>query len=91
MEISENASSGRLQEFKNIKKSLKFKAQKVVAVAHRRWSFIRGSSRKALTGKVLVSWSGRVYANSLVSCGLIGIKKVCGIRIRGLSFRGMLT
>ena len=33
----------------------------MVAVAHRSWSFIRGSNRKALTGKVLVFWiSGRL-------------------------------
>ena len=31
-------------------------AQKVVAVAYRRWSFTRGSHCKALTGKVLVFW-----------------------------------
>ena len=31
-------------------------AQKVVAVAYRRWSFTRGSNCKALTGKVLVFW-----------------------------------
>ena len=32
----------------------------MVAVAHRSWSFIRGSNCKALTGKVLVFWiSGR--------------------------------
>ena len=29
-------------------------AQKVVAVAYRRWSFTRGSNCKALTGKILV-------------------------------------
>ena len=33
-------------------------AQKVVAVAYRRWSFTRGSNCKALTGKVLVFWIG---------------------------------
>ena len=33
-------------------------ALKVVAVAFRRWSFIRGSNCKALTGKVLVFWIG---------------------------------
>ena len=31
-------------------------AQKVVAVAYRRWSFTRGYNCKALTGKVLVFW-----------------------------------
>ena len=33
-------------------------AQKVVAVACRRWSFTRGSNRKALTGKILAFWIG---------------------------------
>ena len=42
-------SSGRLQELKNNRKSLNFQAQKVVAVAYRRWSFTRGSNCKALT------------------------------------------
>ena len=35
-----------------------YKGQKVVLVAYRRWSFTRGSSCKALTGKVLVVWIG---------------------------------
>ena len=47
-------SSGRLQELKNNRKSLNFQAQKVVAVAYRRWSFTIGSNCKALTGKILV-------------------------------------
>ena len=35
-----NASSGRLQDVKNNRKSLvKLSAQKVVAIAYRRWSF----------------------------------------------------
>ena len=33
-------------------------AQKLVAVAYRRWLFTRGSNYKALTGKVLVFWFG---------------------------------
>ena len=45
---------GRLLELKDNGKSLNFQAQKVVAVANKRWSFTRGSSCKALTGKVLV-------------------------------------
>ena len=45
---------GRLLELKNNGKSLNFQAQKVVAVAYKRWSFTRGSNCKALTGKVLV-------------------------------------
>ena len=51
---------GRLQELKNNGKSLNFQAQKVVAVAYKRWSFTRGSNCKALTGKVLVHefWIG---------------------------------
>ena len=60
-------SSGRLQEVKNSRKSLNFQAQKVVAVAYRRWSFTRGSNCKVLTGKVLVFWIGgrlwKVVAN----------------------------
>ena len=51
-------SSGRLQEVKNSRKSLNFQAQKVVAVAYRRWSFTRGSNCKVLSGKVLVFWIG---------------------------------
>ena len=51
-------SSGRLQELKNNRKSLNFQAQKVVAVAYRRWSFTRGSTSKALTGKVFLFWIG---------------------------------
>ena len=34
-------------------------AQKVVAVAYRRWSFTRGSNSKALTGKILFFFDGR--------------------------------
>ena len=33
-------------------------AQKLVAVAYRRWSFTRGSNCKSLTGKILVFWIG---------------------------------
>ena len=44
--------------YKNNKKALNFQAQKVVAVAYRRWSFIRNSNCKALTGKVLLFWIG---------------------------------
>ena len=33
-------------------------AQKVIAVAYWRWSFIRGSKCKALTGKIAVYWFG---------------------------------
>ena len=33
-------------------------AQKVVAVAYRRWSFTRGFNCKALTGKILAFWIG---------------------------------
>ena len=50
-----NASSG---EVTNSIKSLNFQAQKVVAVAYRRWSFTRVSNCRALTGKVLVFWIG---------------------------------
>ena len=39
-------------------KIVNHQAQKVVAVAYRRWSFTRGSNCKALTGKVLVFWIG---------------------------------
>ena len=51
-------------------------AQKVVAVAYRRWSFTRGSNCKALTGKILVFCiSGRlqelvVHGGSTVSRSL---------------------
>ena len=47
---------GRLLELKNNGKSLNFQAQKVVAVAYKRWSFTRGSNCKALTGKVFMHW-----------------------------------
>ena len=30
----------------------------MVAVAYRRWSFTRGTNRKALSGKILVFWIG---------------------------------
>ena len=43
-----------LKEVKNKGKSLTVQAQKVVAVAYRRWLFTRGFSCKALTGKILV-------------------------------------
>ena len=33
-------------------------AQKVIVVAYRRWSFTTGSNFKALTGKILVFWTG---------------------------------
>ena len=35
-------------------KIINSQAQKMVAVAHRRWSFTKGSNCKALTGKILV-------------------------------------
>ena len=54
-------SSGRLPEVKNNGKSLTRRAQKVVAVAYRRWSFTRDSNCKALTGKILVFWIGVAY------------------------------
>ena len=37
---------------------LNHQAQKVVAVAYRRWSFTTGSNCKALTGKISVFWIG---------------------------------
>ena len=51
-------------------------AQKVVAVAYRRWSFTRGSNCKALTGKILVFCIGGrlqelvVHGGSIVSRSL---------------------
>ena len=51
-------SSDRLPEVKNNGKSLTRRAQKVVAVAYRRWSFTRDSNCKALTGRILVFWIG---------------------------------
>ena len=50
------ASSGRLREVKN--NGINRQAQKVVAVAYKRWSFTRESYCKALTGKILVFWIG---------------------------------
>ena len=44
----------RLEKWKIINRQ----AQKVIAVADRRWSFTTGSNCKALTGKVLVFWIG---------------------------------
>ena len=36
--------------------------EKVVAVAHKRWLFMRGSNDRAFTGKILVFWiSGRLW------------------------------
>ena len=52
---SKNASSGSLQEVKNNAKYLSFEAQKVDAVAYRRWLFTRGTSCKAWA---LVFWIG---------------------------------
>ena len=51
-------------------------AQKVVAVAYRRWSFTRGSSCKPLTEKILVFWIGGrlrelvIHGGSIVSRSL---------------------
>ena len=44
--------------YQRIKTLGNHQAQKVVAVAYRRWSFTRGSNCKALTGKILVFWIG---------------------------------
>ena len=33
----------------------------MVAVAHKRWPFVRGSNYKALTGKILVFWMVVAY------------------------------
>ena len=52
---SENVSNGSLLEVKNNAKYLNFQAQKVDAVAYRRWLFTRGTSCKALP---LVFWIG---------------------------------
>ena len=63
------------KRLKTFKKSLNFQAQKVVAVAYRRWSFSRSSNCKALTGKVLLFWLRDrlrevvAHGSSLVSCG----------------------
>ena len=55
----ENASSVSLQEVENNAKSLNFQAQKVDAVAYRRWLFTRSTSCKALA---LVFWIGQAVA-----------------------------
>ena len=47
-------SSGHLQEVKKKMENINHKAQKLVMVAYRGWSFTRGSNCKALTGKILV-------------------------------------
>ena len=44
----------RLKTMENIN----HKAQKLVVVAYRRWSFTRGSNCKAFTGKIVVFWTG---------------------------------
>lgn len=41
-----------------IEKPLNFQAQKVVAVAYRRWSFTRDFNCEAFTGKILECWIG---------------------------------
>ena len=59
---SQHASSGCLKEVKNIRKSLTFQAQKVVADAYRGLLFTRGYNCKVLTGKVSVFWmDGRLW------------------------------
>ena len=56
---------GQVVSYKRLKttrKSLNRQAQKVGAVAYRRWSLTRGSNCKSVTGKVLVVWiSGRLW------------------------------
>ena len=42
---------------KKCRKIINRQAQKVVAVAYRRWLFTRGSNFNSLTGKILVFWS----------------------------------
>ena len=46
--------------YKSLKtmENINHKAQKLVVVAYRRWSFTRGSNCKALTGKIVVFWIG---------------------------------
>ena len=64
------------KEVKKQWKSLTVRPKKVVAVAYRRSSFTRGSSCKALTGKILVFWIGGrlrelvVHGGSIVSRSL---------------------
>ena len=43
---------------REVKKIKNYKAQKVVTVAYRRWSFTRGSNCTASTRKRLVFWIG---------------------------------
>ena len=53
---------GQVVAYKRLKttgKSVNWHAQKVDAVAHRRWSFTRDSICTALTEKVLMVWLGR--------------------------------
>ena len=56
---------GQVVTYKRLKttgKSLNRQAQKVGAVAYRRWSLTRGPNCKSVTGKVLVVWiSGRLW------------------------------
>ena len=46
--------------YKSLKtmENINHEAQKLVVVACRRWSFTRGSNSKALTGKIVVFWTG---------------------------------
>ena len=46
--------------YKSLKtvENINHKAQKLVVVTYRRWSFTRGSNCKALTGKIVVFWTG---------------------------------
>jgi len=46
------------KRLKTLYKMLNRQAQKVVAVAYRRWLFTTGSNCKALTGQILVFWIG---------------------------------
>ena len=50
----------QLVVYKSLKTMENFnhKAQKLVVVAYKRWSFTRGSNCKASTGKIVVFWTG---------------------------------
>ena len=57
-EIRECIKWSLTRSLKKCRKIIHRQAQKVVAVAYRRWSFTRGSNFNALTGKILVFWIG---------------------------------
>ena len=58
IEIRECIKWSPTRSLKKCRKIINHQAQKVVAVAYRRWSFTWGSNFNTLNGKILVFWIG---------------------------------